>query len=100
MQLFGFLHVSLLLALWSSRSRQWALEMRTSATVEVAADSSVIPAVLAQVRTGDSTTRMPLEWTGVASTVADGLNDLAANSPQIGHFSWCGLCSKTLDIAS
>jgi len=70
-QWFGFLHVSLLLAVWSSRSRQRALEMRTSATVEVAADLRVIPAVLAQARTG-----------------------------QIGHFSRCGLCSKTSDIAS
>ncbi|MDX6287116.1 MAG: hypothetical protein QOG53_2601 [Frankiales bacterium] len=32
--------------------------------------------VLAQVNAGDFTARMPLEWTGLAGKVADGLNDV------------------------
>ena len=36
----------------------------------------VLLGVLAQVKEGDFTARMPLEWTGVAGKVADGLNDV------------------------
>ncbi|MCW3036421.1 MAG: two-component hybrid sensor and regulator, partial [Actinobacteria bacterium] len=32
--------------------------------------------VLAKIKGGDFTARMPLEWTGVPGKVADGLNDL------------------------
>jgi signal transduction histidine kinase/HAMP domain-containing protein/ActR/RegA family two-component response regulator len=39
-------------------------------------DGTVLLRVLAQVNAGDFTARMPLEWTGVAGKVADGLNDV------------------------
>ncbi|MEY2469642.1 MAG: hypothetical protein QOF21_2340, partial [Actinomycetota bacterium] len=32
--------------------------------------------VLARVREGDFTARMPLEWTGLAGKIADGVNDV------------------------
>jgi signal transduction histidine kinase/HAMP domain-containing protein len=41
-------------------------------------DASVLLTILARAREGDFTARMPLEWTGVAGKVADGLNDLLA----------------------
>src|SRR5271170_4176695 len=41
-----------------------------------AVDPKVLLGVLAQVKRGDFTARMPLEWTGVAGKVADGLNDV------------------------
>jgi hypothetical protein len=40
-----------------------------------ALDASVLLKVLAQVKDGDFSARMPLEWTGVSGKVADGLND-------------------------
>ncbi|MEY2437588.1 MAG: hypothetical protein QOF97_2424, partial [Acidimicrobiaceae bacterium] len=39
-------------------------------------DAKVLLGVLAQVKDGDFTARMPLEWTGVAGKVADSLNDV------------------------
>ena len=39
-------------------------------------DPEVLLSVLAQVKAGDFTARMPLEWTGVAGKVADGVNDV------------------------
>lgn len=39
-------------------------------------DAKVVLDVLAQVRGGDFTARMPLDWTGVPGKVADGLNDV------------------------
>ena len=39
-------------------------------------DGKVLLGVLAQVKGGDFTARMPLEWTGVAGKVADCLNDV------------------------
>jgi signal transduction histidine kinase/CheY-like chemotaxis protein/HAMP domain-containing protein len=39
-------------------------------------DPKVLLSVLAQVKFGDFTARMPLEWTGVAGKVADSLNDV------------------------
>ena len=39
-------------------------------------DPKVLLSVLAQVRFGDFSARMPLEWTGVAGKVADSLNDV------------------------
>src|ERR1700737_3633711 len=41
-----------------------------------AVDATVLLGVLAQVKEGDFTARMPLEWTGAAGKVADGLNDV------------------------
>jgi signal transduction histidine kinase/CheY-like chemotaxis protein/HAMP domain-containing protein len=41
-----------------------------------AVDASVLLKVLAKIKGGDFTARMPLEWTGVPGKVADGLNDL------------------------
>ncbi len=39
-------------------------------------DGKVLLGVLAQVKGGDFTARMPLEWTGVAGKVADALNEV------------------------
>ena len=39
-------------------------------------DAKVLLSVLAKVRVGDFSARMPLEWTGVAGKVADGLDDV------------------------
>ncbi|MCW2760932.1 MAG: sensor hybrid histidine kinase [Marmoricola sp.] len=39
-------------------------------------DGRVLLSVLAQVKGGDFTARMPLEWTGVAGKVADSLNEV------------------------
>jgi signal transduction histidine kinase/CheY-like chemotaxis protein/HAMP domain-containing protein len=39
-------------------------------------DAGTLLKVLAQVKEGDFTARMPLEWTGVAGKVADGFNDV------------------------
>ncbi|MDQ1696316.1 MAG: hypothetical protein QOJ03_1669, partial [Frankiaceae bacterium] len=39
-------------------------------------DAGVLLGVVAQVRAGDFTARMPLDWTGVAGKVADGFNDV------------------------
>jgi signal transduction histidine kinase/ActR/RegA family two-component response regulator len=41
-----------------------------------ALDPTVLLSVLAQVKRGDFTARLPLEWTGVAGKVADGFNDI------------------------
>ena len=39
-------------------------------------DATVLLGVLARLHEGDFTARMPLEWTGVAGKVADGLNQV------------------------
>ena len=39
-------------------------------------DAKVLLGVLAQVKLGDFTARVPLEWTGVAGKVADNLNEV------------------------
>ncbi len=41
-----------------------------------ALDPTVLLSVLAQIKRGDYAARMPLDWTGVAGKVADGLNDV------------------------
>ena len=41
-----------------------------------AVDPKVLLGVVARVREGDFSARMPLDWTGVAGKVADGLNDV------------------------
>jgi signal transduction histidine kinase/HAMP domain-containing protein len=50
----------------------------SSATVDLtdAIDVKILLSVLAQVKGGDFTARMPLEWTGVAGKAADGLNEV------------------------
>jgi CheY-like chemotaxis protein/HAMP domain-containing protein len=47
-------------------------------------DSTVLLAVLAKVKSGDFTARMPLEWTGVAGKVADGLNEVIIANQALG----------------
>jgi signal transduction histidine kinase/HAMP domain-containing protein/ActR/RegA family two-component response regulator len=48
----------------------------STSTVDDTVDAKVLLSVLAQVKGGDFTARMPLEWTGVAGKVADGFNDV------------------------
>ena len=48
----------------------------SAATPDDNVDAKVLLGVLAQVREGDFSARMPLDWTGVAGKVADGLNDV------------------------
>ena len=47
-------------------------------------DAKVLLSVLAAVKEGDFTARMPLEWTGVAGKVADGLNDVIVANQALG----------------
>src|SRR6476619_8634828 len=47
-------------------------------------DVKVLLGILAQVKAGDFTARMPLEWTGVAGKVADGLNDVIIANQALG----------------
>jgi signal transduction histidine kinase/DNA-binding response OmpR family regulator/HAMP domain-containing protein len=47
-------------------------------------DGRVLLSVLARVKGGDFTARMPLEWTGVAGKVADGLNDVIIANQALG----------------
>ena len=47
-------------------------------------DVKVLLQFLAQVKAGDFTARMPLEWTGVAGKVADGLNEVIIANETIG----------------
>ena len=43
-------------------------------------DEAVLLSVLSDVRSGDFSVRMPLEWTGVAGKAADALNDVIASN--------------------
>jgi signal transduction histidine kinase/HAMP domain-containing protein/ActR/RegA family two-component response regulator len=43
-------------------------------------DATTLLSVLARIKGGDFTARMPLEWTGVAGKVADGFNDVIITS--------------------
>ncbi|HYP47382.1 MAG TPA: ATP-binding protein [Thermoleophilaceae bacterium] len=52
--------------------------------VEDAIDPKVLLSVLAQVKEGDFTARMPLDWTGVAGKVADGFNDVIVANQALG----------------
>jgi signal transduction histidine kinase/HAMP domain-containing protein/ActR/RegA family two-component response regulator len=53
-----------------------------------AVDAKVLLNFLAQVTDGDFTARMPLDWTGLAGKVADGLNDvIAANQAFEAHLA-------------
>src|SRR6195952_1820135 len=47
-------------------------------------DGKALLSVLAQVKGGDFTARMPLEWTGVAGKVADCLNDVIIANQALG----------------
>jgi CheY-like chemotaxis protein/HAMP domain-containing protein len=47
-------------------------------------DAKVLLEVLAQLREGDFSARMPLDWTGVAGKVADGLNDVIIANQALG----------------
>jgi signal transduction histidine kinase/CheY-like chemotaxis protein/HAMP domain-containing protein len=47
-------------------------------------DAEILLGVLAQVKAGDFTARMPLGWTGVAGKVADGLNDVVLANQALG----------------
>jgi signal transduction histidine kinase/CheY-like chemotaxis protein len=47
-------------------------------------DEVVLLGVLSQVRNGDFSVRMPLEWTGVAGKIADVLNDVIAANQTLG----------------
>ncbi|HXQ44092.1 MAG TPA: response regulator [Acidimicrobiales bacterium] len=49
-----------------------------------ALDANVLLNVLAGVKRGDFTARMPLEWTGVAGKVADGFNDIIIANQALG----------------
>jgi signal transduction histidine kinase/DNA-binding response OmpR family regulator/HAMP domain-containing protein len=47
-------------------------------------DAKVVLSVLAQFMGGDFSARMPLDWTGLAGKVADGLNDVIISSQSLG----------------
>ena len=54
-------------------------------TVADVVDAKVLLGVLAQVKGGDFTARMPMDWTGLAGKVADGLNDVIIANQALGH---------------
>ncbi|MGZ8707564.1 MAG: HAMP domain-containing protein, partial [Gaiellaceae bacterium] len=47
-------------------------------------DTTVLLSVLSHVKAGDFSARMPLDWTGVAGKVADGLNDVIMANQALG----------------
>jgi signal transduction histidine kinase/CheY-like chemotaxis protein/HAMP domain-containing protein len=47
-------------------------------------DEAVLLSVLSDVKHGDFSVRMPLEWTGVAGKIADTLNDVIAANETLG----------------
>ena len=47
-------------------------------------DVKILLGVLAQIHEGDFTARMPLDWTGVAGKVADGLNEVIVSNQALG----------------
>ena len=49
-----------------------------------ASDAGVVLEVLAQVKEGDFSARMPLGWTGIAGKVADSLNEVIAANHALG----------------
>jgi signal transduction histidine kinase/HAMP domain-containing protein/ActR/RegA family two-component response regulator len=48
-------------------------------------DESVLLAVLSDVKAGDFSVRMPLDWTGVPGKIADRLNDVIAANQALGN---------------
>jgi signal transduction histidine kinase/HAMP domain-containing protein len=53
-------------------------------TLKETVDVDVLLRVLAQIKEGDFTARMPLAWTGVAGKVADSLNDVIIADQALG----------------
>jgi hypothetical protein len=49
-----------------------------------AVDAKVLLGILAQVKGGDFSARMPFEWTGVAGKIADGFNDVIIANEALG----------------
>ncbi len=47
-------------------------------------DTRVLLGVLARVKGGDFSARMPFEWTGVAGKIADGFNDVIVANEALG----------------
>ena len=47
-------------------------------------DEAVLLTVLSDVKSGDFSVRMPLDWTGVAGKIADTLNDVIAANQTLG----------------
>jgi signal transduction histidine kinase/CheY-like chemotaxis protein/HAMP domain-containing protein len=47
-------------------------------------EANVLLNVLARVKEGDFSVRMPLDWTGIAGKVADGLNDVIVANQALG----------------
>jgi signal transduction histidine kinase/HAMP domain-containing protein/ActR/RegA family two-component response regulator len=56
----------------------------SAATLADTVDATALLRVLVQVKAGDFTARMPLDWTGVAGKVADGLNDVIIANEALG----------------
>ena len=52
------------------------MSVRDAAPALDTVDATTLLGVLALIKEGDFTARMPLEWTGVAGKVADGFNDV------------------------
>ncbi|HSO98108.1 MAG TPA: ATP-binding protein [Solirubrobacteraceae bacterium] len=52
--------------------------------LEGTVETQALLSTLAQVKSGDFTARMPLDWTGVAGKVADGLNDVIIANQALG----------------
>src|SRR5579859_1261395 len=59
------------------------MSVATDADVDVV-DARALLIVLAQVKLGDFSARMPVEWTGAAGKVADGLNDVIIANEALG----------------
>ena len=47
-------------------------------------DGAVLLGVLTDVKNGDFSERMPLEWTGIAGKIADTLNDVIVANQTLG----------------
>ncbi len=56
----------------------------TAAPLTDTVDAKVLLGVLAQMRAGDFTARMPFDWTGLAGKVADGLNEVIIANEALG----------------
>src|SRR3954468_8764456 len=48
-------------------------------------DEAVLLSVLSDVKKGDFSVRMPLDWTGVPGKIADRLNDVIAANEALGE---------------
>src|SRR4051812_36872912 len=59
-----------------------SVPVKSSAAHDI--DAAVLLGVLARVQEGDFTARMPVDWTGLAGKVADGLNDVIAANETFG----------------